>query len=158
MTADPLTVLTEFLADAFDPDKITEVTERLVADDATYVSLTFDPDPGLHEIMPWAGTNHGKSAFVDNFRGVSTQWRLEDFTPLDTLVDGDKVALFGRFTLRSVTLDKAVTSPCAVLAKVSDGKIRYFQYMEDTFATALTFRSSGTWTIDAVPGADTFEV
>lgn len=158
MTADPLTVLTEFLADAFDPDKITEVTERLVADDATYVSLTFDPDPGLHEIMPWAGTNRGKSAFVNNFRGVSRQWRLEDFTPLDTLVDGDKVALFGRFTLRSVTLGKAVTSPCAVLAKVSDGKIRYFQYMEDTFATALTFRTSGTWTIDAVPGAETFEV
>jgi hypothetical protein len=30
--------------------------------------------------------------------------------------------------------------------------------MEDTFATALTFRTSGTWTIDAAPGAETFEV
>lgn len=71
--------------------------------------------------------------------------------PLDTLVDGDKVALIGRFTLRSTTLGKAVTSACAVLVKVGDGKIRYFQYMEDTFATALMFRTSGTWTIGAVP-------
>lgn len=54
--------------------------------------------------MPWAGTDHGKSSFVNNFRGVSTQWRLEDFTPLDTLIDGDKVAVFGRFTPRSTTL------------------------------------------------------
>jgi hypothetical protein len=46
----------------------------------------------------------------------------------------------------------------AVLAKVIDGRITYFQYMEDTFATARSFRSGGTWTIDAAPDAEPFDI
>ncbi len=157
MSIDKSAVLTEFLADAFDPDKIEDVTERLVAEDATYVSLSFD-NPDLKRLMPWAGTSHGKEAFVKNFRGVSKHWQLEGFTPSNILVDGDQVALFGQFTLRSVSLGIAATSPVAVLAEVTDGKIRSLLYMEDTFATARTFRSAGAWTVHADPGAEPFEI
>ncbi len=157
MDSTPLGILTEFLDNAFDPTMITDVANLLVADDATYVSLNFE-DADLAKIMPWAGTKRGRAAFVDNFLNISKQWTLEEFTPLETLVDGEKVALFGRFTLKSRTLGISATSPAAVLAKVADGKITYFQYMEDTFATARTFRSGGQWTINAKPGVDTFEV
>jgi hypothetical protein len=94
MAASPLDVLREFLADAFNPTTVEAVTERVVADDATYVSLSFDGSE-LQRIMPWAGTKHGKAAFVENFRGVRKQWTLEEFKTLETLVDGEKVALFG---------------------------------------------------------------
>jgi uncharacterized protein len=157
MTASPLDVLQEFLADAFNPATVEAVTERLVAHDATYVSLNFD-DPELTRIMPWAGTKHGKAAFVENFRGVRKQWTLQEFTPLETLIDGENVALFGRFTLKSVTLGRVVTSPMAVLAKVTNGRITYFQYMEDTVATARSFRSGGAWTINADPDAEPFDI
>ena len=154
----PLSVLEEFLEGAFDPERIEDVTERLVSEDATYVSLNFD-DPDLERLMPWAGTKRGRQAFVKNFQGVAAQWTLEGFEVRDTLSEGERVALFGSFTLRSRTLGKATTSPMAILTKVVDGRITYFQYMEDTFATARTFRSGGTWTIRADPAtADSFEV
>ncbi|MER7043694.1 hypothetical protein [Streptomyces jumonjinensis] len=68
--------------------------------------------------------------------------------------DDRGAAVFGTFTLRSVRLGKAATSPFAVLSRVHDGRIAYMQYMEDTFATALTFRSGGAWTIEADPDTD----
>ena len=37
-----------------------------------------------------------------------------------------------------------MTSPFAILAKVRDGRVTFMQFMEDTFATAFTFRESGT--------------
>ena len=64
-----------------------------------------------------------------------------------------KVAIFGRFTLRSVTLNQATESPFVVFAKVDDARSTYLQYPEDTFATARTYRDGGTWTIRADPSA-----
>jgi hypothetical protein len=145
-------VVQEFLADAFDPRKLRDAVTRLVAADATHVSLNFD-DPELHRIMPWAGTKHGRQAFVENFSGVTTRWKNEAFRITDTVSEGEHVALFGTFTLRSVKLGKAATSAFAVFAKVRDDRFIYFQFMEDTFATALTFRNGGAWRIEADPDA-----
>jgi hypothetical protein len=66
--------------------------------------------------------------------------------------------VFGRFTYRSVSLEQAVTSPFSIHARVRDGKITYMQFMEDTFATARSFRQKGTWTIQLASGGPTFEV
>jgi uncharacterized protein len=52
--------------------------------------------------------------------------------------------MFGRFTYRSAVLDEVVTSPFAVFAKVADGRCNYPQFMEDTFATAASFRTGGS--------------
>jgi hypothetical protein len=155
--ARPVAVVREFLEGAFQPDRIADVTDRFVADDATYVSLNYD-DSDLNRIMPWAGTKHGKSAFVDNFTGVTTRWTPEAFTITDTIEQDERVALFGQFTLRSVTLGQAVTSALVVFAKVESGLITYFQYMEDTFATARSFRSGGSWTIAADPTGEQIQV
>jgi uncharacterized protein len=147
-----LVVLQDFLSHAFNPDEIEDAVERLVAVDATYVSLNHD-DQDLNRIMPWAGTKQGACAFVENFKGVRSRWTNDSFEITDTVEQDGNVAIFGRFTLRSLTLGQATDSPFAVFAKVVDGRIAYFQYMEDTFATARTFRESGTWTIRADPAA-----
>ena len=152
MAAGPLEVLQDFLAHASNPDEVEDAVARFVAADATYVSLSYD-DPELNRIMPWAGIQHGASVFVDNFKGVSKRWTNDSFEVTETIEQDDKVAIFGRFTLRSVTLGQAAESPFAVFAKVSGGRITYYMYMEDTFATARTFRESGTWTIRADPSA-----
>ena len=36
---------------------------------------------------------------------------------------------------------RPVSSPFAILFRVSDGRVTYMQFMEDTFGTAATFRS-----------------
>ena len=134
------------LADPTDP----EVVHRLMAPDATYVSLNYD-NPELKRIMPWAGTQTGPDALLGTYTRVGRYWANEGFQIEDIFGAGESVAVFGRFTYRSTTLGKAVTSPFAILAKVRDGRVAYMQFMEDTYGTASTFRSGGSATYRADP-------
>ena len=139
-------VVRALLNDPTNPD----VVHRLVAPDATYVSLNFD-NPELKLIMPWAGTSIGPKAVLDTYTRVKRFWHSEAFEIAELFGEGEKVAVFGRFTYRSVTLGKTVTSPFAILATVSGGQITFMQFMEDTFATAATFRSGGVATYHGDP-------
>lgn len=128
-----------------------ERTRQMLSDDFVYVSLNYDNDD-LRKIMPWAGTHHGPESFSKVFTGVNEQWTVDEFTPTAAFDDGENVAMFGSFQLRSKTLDIARRSPFAIFAKVNaEGKVSYFQYMEDTFATAETFKKGGAWEFEPLP-------
>ena len=135
----PAGVVRSLLADPTN----SELVRRLVAPDATYVSLNFD-NPELRRIMPWTGTRKGPEAVLDTYTRVNRYWRNEGFEIEQLFGEGENVAVFGRFTYRSTTLGRAATSPFAIRATVVDGRITFMQFMEDTFATASTFRESGT--------------
>ena len=139
MTDRPVDVVRAILADPTNP----EVVHRLMAPDATYVSLNYD-NPELKRIMPWAGTQTGPDALLSTYTRVGSYWANEGFEIEDVFGAGESVAVFGRFTYRSTTLGKAITSPFSILAKVRDGRVVYMQFMEDTYATVSTFRSGGT--------------
>ena len=126
-----------------------EHVRGLTTEDVTYVSLNFD-NPELHKVMPWAGTNRGPQSIVDAFSGMRRVWETEAFEVKDVLSNEHSVALFGSFTYKSRTLGKEVTSPFAMLAKLTGDKISYVHFLEDTFATASSFRASGTWTFRGV--------
>ena len=51
MPASPIDVVGQWMQNLLDP----EIVNRVVAPDATYVSLNTQ-DPELSKIMPWAGT------------------------------------------------------------------------------------------------------
>ncbi|MDR9751724.1 nuclear transport factor 2 family protein [Pseudomonas sp. SZMC_28357] len=144
-SAASLSVVMDFLANTA-PDKVEAAAQRLAAPDATYVSLNFD-NPELKKIMPWTGTNKGPKAFSWLFTQVSDYWKIEDFTVSTKIASGEDVAIFGKFTYRSVAVGKVFTSPFSIHAKVHNGKMTYFQFMEDTYASASSFRQSGSWTI-----------
>ena len=152
MSHSPLDVVRAILADPTNP----EIVRELVAPDATYVSLSHD-NPELKRIMPWAGTQTGPEAVSGTYGRVNRYWKNEAFEIEDTFESGGesggegRAAVFGRFTYRSTTLGKAVTSPFAVLAHVRDGQVTHMQFMEDTFGTAQTFRSGGTATYRSDP-------
>ena len=146
MPAAPVEVIRAILINPTDP----EVVHRLVASDATYVSLNFD-NPELRQIMPWAGTGTGPAAVLDTYTWVGRFWHSEAFEIEELFGEGENVAVFGRFTYRSVTLGKAITSPFAILAKVKNGQVTFMQFMEDTFGTASTFRSGGVATYRSDP-------
>jgi ketosteroid isomerase-like protein len=151
-----LSVVMEFLANTA-PDKVEAAAQRLAAPDATYVSLNFD-NPELRKILPWTGTNKGPQAFSSLFLQVSDYWKIEDFTIATKIASGEDVAIFGKFTYRSVAVDQVFTSPFSIHAKVRDGKITYFQFMEDTYASASSFRQSGSWTVKTSKDTAPFKV
>lgn len=125
------------------PTNIEHVRGLTIAD-VTYVSLNFD-NPELHKVLPWAGTNRGPQSIVDAFNGMGRVWETKAFEVRDVIANEQSVALFGSFTYKTRTLGREITSPFALLAKVTSGKISYVQFMEDTFGTAGSFRESGTW-------------
>jgi uncharacterized protein len=143
---DPIDVVRAVLADPTNMERVAP----LVSDDFVYVSLNYD-NPDLQKIMPWCGTNSGVESFVENFRRVQHFWQVEKFDLGDVFASGERVAVFGRFVYTSTKLKKRVVTPMAIFAKVVDGKLTYFQFMEDTFATSASFRSGGQWSFASDP-------
>jgi ketosteroid isomerase-like protein len=127
-----------------------EAVSALCSPDVTYVSLNYS-NPDLQKSMPWCGTSYGPEAIVSTFVRVGEYWRVDDFSPQAIFGDDKHVAVFGSMTVTSAVLGKTVTSPFSIFCKVADEKVTYMQFMEDTFATSSTFRSSGVWTFRSNP-------
>jgi hypothetical protein len=155
-SAASLAVVMDFLSNT-SPDKVEAAAKRLVAEDATYVSLNFD-NPELKKIEPWTGTAKGPSAYSSTFMRVANYWKIEDFSVTDKIASGEDVAIFGKFTYRSVVVGTVFTSPFSIHAKVKNGKMTYFQFMEDTYASASSFRQSGSWTVQTTKDSAPFTV
>jgi uncharacterized protein len=153
MSADPIEVVGEWLQNLLDPG----VVKRLVAPEATYVSLNTD-DPELQKIMPWTGTSRGPKAFLNNLGTMFTRWENQAFNVTAMFASGENVAVFGDFRYRSYSLGKVVSSPFSIFLKVVDGKVTYLQFLEDSYATASSFRKGGSWTVQTEPGAEPIEV
>jgi ketosteroid isomerase-like protein len=153
MPASPIDVVNEWLQNLLDP----EVVNSVVASDATYVSLNTE-DPELHKIMPWAGTSHGPRAVLDNLGAMFTRWENQAFHVTTLVASDENVAVFGDFRYKSHSLGKVVSSPFSILAKVVDGKVTYLQFLEDSYATASSFRKAGSWIVQTEPGAEPFQV
>src|SRR5262245_41845952 len=134
MARSPVDVVQDLLGSLTNADAI----KRLVAPEATFVSLNYE-DNDLKRILPWTGTSKGPQAFIDTYPRVFQFWDIQNFEVKELFGSGDNVAVFGSFTLSSKTLGKVITSPFCIWAKVKDGKITYWQFIEDSFATAASF-------------------
>jgi uncharacterized protein len=143
-------IVTRLLEGIYDP----KIVKDSCTADVTYVSLNYS-NPDLHKIMPWCGTGHGVDAIIKTFADVGN---VDSFTPEDIFGEGDKVAVFGRFTYTSTKMRKTVTSPLAILCKLKDDKVTYMQFMEDTFCTASSFRSGGMWKFQSDPHGGEVEI
>lgn len=153
MPASPTEVVGQWLQNLLDPDVVRDV----VAPDATYVSLNTE-NAELKKILPWAGTSHGPQAFLDNLGGMFTRWENQAFNVTAMFASDENVAVFGDFRYKSHSLNKVVTSPFSILVKVVDGKVTYVQFLEDTYATAASFRKGGSWTVQTQVDEGSFEV
>ena len=153
MSTTPIDVVGRWLQNLLDPKVVNEV----VASDATYVSLNTD-NPELNKIMPWTGTSRGRQAFLDNLGGMFTRWENQAFNVTALFASGEDVAVFGDFRYKSHSLGHVVSSPFSIHVKVVDGNVTFLQFQEDTYATAASFRKSGSWTVQTEPGAEPFVV
>jgi ketosteroid isomerase-like protein len=153
MGREPKEIVTRLLQGVRDP----KIVNDLCAAGVTYVSLNYS-NPDLRKIMPWCGTSHGVDAIIKTFADVARFWNVDSFVPEDIFGEGDDVAVFGRFTYTSTKLRKTVTSPFAILCRLKGDKVKYMQFMEDTFCTAASFRSGGTWKFQSDPNAGEVEI
>ena len=153
MSASPIDVVGQWMQNLLDP----EVINRVVAPDATYVSLNTQ-DTELSKIMPWAGTSYGPQAFIGHLTMMFTRWENQAFNVTTMFASGENVAVFGDFRYKSHSLGKVVSSPFSILVKVVDGMVTYVQYLEDSYATAASFRQDGSWTVQTEPAAQPFRV
>ena len=96
MPASPIEVVGQWMQNLLDPN----VVNRLVAPDATYVSLNTE-DAELNKIMPWAGTSHGPQAFLGNLGEMFTRWENQAFNVTTMFASGENVAVFGDFRYKS---------------------------------------------------------
>jgi len=153
MSASPIEVVGQWLQNLLDPD----VVNSVVAPDATYVSLNTE-NAELNKIMPWAGTSHGPQAFLGNLGTMFTRWDNQEFNVTTMFASDENVAVFGGFRYKSKSLAKVVSSPFSILVKVVDEKVTYLQFLEDSYATAASFRKDGSWTVQTEPGTEPFQV
>jgi uncharacterized protein len=144
MSASPIEVVGQWLQNLLDP----EVVKSVVAPDATYVSLNAEN----------AGTSRGPQAFLDKLGSIFSRWEVQAFDVTTMFASGENVAVFGDFRYKSHSLGKVVSSPFSILVKVVDGKVTYLQFLEDSYATAASFRKDGSWTVQTEPGAEPFQV
>src|ERR1700752_3099350 len=142
MSASPIEVVGQWLQNLLDAD----VVNSVVAPDAVYVSLNTE-NPELHKIMPWAGTSHGPQAVLDNLGQMFTRWENQAFNVTAMVASDENVGVFGDFRYKSQSLGKIVSSPFSILVKVVDGKVTYLQFLEDSYATASSFRKTGSWVV-----------
>jgi uncharacterized protein len=152
-TSSAIEVVGQWLQSLTDSD----VVNRLVAPDATYVSLNSD-NPELKKIMPWTGTSYGPQAFLDNLEMMFTRWENQAFNVTAMFGSDENVAVFGDFRYKSHSLGKVVSSPFSILVKVVNGQVTFLQFQEDSYATAASFRKDGSWTVQTEPGALPFQV
>jgi ketosteroid isomerase-like protein len=153
MSASPIEVVEQWLQNLVDP----HVVNNLVAPDATYISLNTE-NAELNKIMPWAGTSHGPQAFLENLGNMFTRWENQAFNVSTMFASDENVAVFGDFRYKSHSLGKVVSSPFSILVKVVEGKVIYLQFLEDSYATASSFRKDGNWLVQTEPAAEAFRV
>ena len=144
-TKHPKDVVLAFLYNT-DKSLVANAAKLLVAEDAIYSSLNFE-NLELKQIEPWCGTSKGRDVYIYTFSNVGTYWNIDDFKITDILSENETVAVFGQFTYTSVYAEQTFTSPFSIKAIVKNGLITYFQFMEDTYASAASFRVGGEWII-----------
>jgi len=133
MGVSPAKIVQSLLTNPADP----ELVKSLTTPDVTYVSLN-ENNPDLKAILPWTGTNKSPETIARLFKAITETWETKDFEVRDIVEQGDNVAFFGVFTYRGRETGREVTSPFSLFAKLTNGKISYLQFLEDTFATSRT--------------------
>jgi uncharacterized protein len=87
-----------------------------------------------------------------------SRWENQAFNVTTMFASDENVAVFGDFRYKSHSLGKVVSSPFSLLVKVVDGKVTYAQFLEDSYATASSFRKGGSWAVQTEASAEPFQV
>ncbi|WP_426509115.1 nuclear transport factor 2 family protein [Serratia proteamaculans] len=122
-----------------------------ISEDVEYISLNPQNDE-LKKIMPWTGKHQGLAEFKAMYELMKLACNYVSFDVDLIFGKGESAAAFGNFAYSAKQVGSVVSTPFALLVKVNNGKITYFQFFEDTYITASAYRHSGSWNIENSEG------
>jgi uncharacterized protein len=108
--------------------------------------------------MPWTGTHKGPQALPDVFAAMQRFWKILDFKVIDTIEQGNRVALFGTFTYRSIATGKEIHLSVRPFGAFRGGKVAYIQFLENSYGTAGWFKTGGAMRFHSDPSGKEVEV
>jgi uncharacterized protein len=119
---------------------------------ATDVDYTvFGPDaltvPTKHAI-PWSGLWKGVDGVIAFQELLNQNFEVRGFQDHSYVAHGAETVALGRLLYTTKSTRQNVDSDFAAWVTVRDGKIRTYQFFENTFAIAHAFRTEGHWTVE----------
>ena len=107
--------------------------DRYLAPNIEYISLptgrTRNCDESCLGPVHTRGSRHSESAQ----KKLPPSWDILSFDFERVMAEGDDVVAFGRFAYETKILKRRMHPPFAIWAKVRDGKIHFFQFLELDF-------------------------
>ena len=117
---------------AFGEGRISDIVARM-ADDTTFIQ------PGGGDI-PWAGT-YRTPAEVEGFFGkLAGAVEVTEFTPQEYVEQDGVVVALGKWAAVARPTGKPFASSWAMTWKLKDGKVWFYEALEDTDTIAQAFR------------------
>jgi uncharacterized protein len=90
--------------------------------------------PGPQEVLPFAGTHHGRQAVADWFGKMNELEEVQRFEPQEFLANGDKVVVLGESRVKVRSTHRVVDDHWFHVYTVRDGHITHFREAYDTAA------------------------
>jgi ketosteroid isomerase-like protein len=90
--------------------------------------------------LPWIGTWKGKETIFGFLGTFSKNVQVTHWANEDAFASGDTAAVFGKMKLKTITSGKETPEfNFALRAKVKDGQVIYWNWLEDTYAVSQSF-------------------
>ena len=152
MNDTPMEVVRQFLEDSAD----SLVLGRLVAQDATYVSLNYE-NGDLKGILTRTGICRTCPACIDAFSHLSQDLQNQTCEIRELFATGENVAVRGVLTRKPAMPGRSAATPFSIWAKVRNRKIVYLQFMEETVAPDVPDHADKSWRIRRSTAAEAVE-
>jgi len=117
---------------AFAEGRIADILATL-GDDVTFIQ------PGGADI-PWSGTWKGPAGVGDFFARLAAVADTRRFEPEQYLESGETVVALGQWAAIARATGKPFASSWAMTWKFKDGKVDFYEALEDTSVIAKAFR------------------
>jgi ketosteroid isomerase-like protein len=96
--------------------------------------------PGDDGVLPWIGRRTGRQAVVNFVTGIRSLTEPLTFNVVDILATDTRAVIVGELATRIQATEKVVESDFAIILAISDGLIKRFQMLEDSFAVSRAAR------------------
>jgi hypothetical protein len=99
-------------------------------------------NPESTEILPWAGTCHGREQVAQFFTTLGEVVEIQQFEPQEFIAQGDKVVVLGYDRARVKSTGRTYENHWAMIFTLRGDKIAGFRIYEDTAAILAAYRGA----------------
>jgi uncharacterized protein len=103
--------------------------------------------PGPTDVLPWAGTRHGRAQVGQFFTAVGETLEFLQFEPREFLAQGEKVVVFGYERALAKPTNRSFESEWVMVFTLRAGQVVRFRAYHDTAAMVIAFRSLTTYRV-----------